>query len=54
LLQHGTEEKRGDVVSKCVLNEPKHGEVWQAVWKAPENAGVGTEAVLKKVAVILE
>ncbi|KAL1586090.1 hypothetical protein WHR41_04790 [Cladosporium halotolerans] len=54
LLQHGTEEKRGDVVSKCVLNEPKHGEVWQAVWKAPENAGVGTEAVLKKVAKILE
>ena len=54
LLQHGTEEKRNDVVSKCVLNEPKHGEVWQAVWKAPENAGVGTEAVLKKVAVLLE
>jgi hypothetical protein len=24
------------------------------VWKAPENAGVGTEAVLKKVAVLLE
>ena len=54
LLQHGTEEKRNDVVSKCVLNEPNHGEVWQAVWKAPENAGLGTEAVLKKVAVLLE
>lgn len=54
LLQHGTDEKRGDVVSKCVLNEPKHGEVWQGVWKAPENAGVGTEAVLKKVAQVLE
>ncbi|KAM0717777.1 hypothetical protein Q7P37_006109 [Cladosporium fusiforme] len=54
LLQHGTEEKRGDVVSKCVLNEPRHGEVWQAVWKAPENAGVGTEEVLKKVAKVLE
>ncbi|RKI34546.1 hypothetical protein D7X55_41320, partial [Corallococcus sp. AB049A] len=54
LLQHGTEEKRSDVVSKCVLNEPRHGEVWQAVWKAPENAGIGTEAVLKKVTKLLE
>ncbi|KAF2487187.1 PRP1 splicing factor, N-terminal-domain-containing protein [Neohortaea acidophila] len=53
LLQHGTAEKRGEVVSKCVLNEPKHGEVWQAVRKAPENEGLGVEEVLKKVAALL-
>lgn len=54
LVQHGTTEKREEVVSKCVQNEPKHGEVWQGVRKAPENAGLGTEEVLKKVAGMLE
>jgi pre-mRNA-processing factor 6 len=54
LLQHGTEEKRADVVAKCVQNEPKHGEHWQGVRKAPENAGKGVEDVLKIVAKQLE
>lgn len=54
LLQHGTEEKRAEIVNKCVLSEPKHGEVWQGINKAPENAGAGIEAVLKKVAAKLE
>ena len=54
LVQHGTEEKRGEVVGKCVLNEPRHGEVWQGVRKAPENAGRGVEEVLKMVANVLE
>ncbi|KAL1310971.1 hypothetical protein AAFC00_001191 [Neodothiora populina] len=54
LLQHGTPEKQDDVVSKCVLNEPKHGEVWQGVAKAPENAGKSVEEVLKIVAKKLE
>ncbi|KPI39374.1 Pre-mRNA-splicing factor prp1 [Cyphellophora attinorum] len=49
LIQHGTEEKRADVISKCVANEPKHGEVWQRVRKEPKNAGLGTEEVLQKV-----
>lgn len=54
LLQHGTEEKRADVVSKCVLSEPKHGEIWQSVSKDPANARLGTEEVLKKVVDLLE
>ena len=48
------EEKRAEIVNKCVLSEPKHGEVWQGINKAPENAGAGIEAVLKKVAAKLE
>lgn len=54
LCQHGTEEKRADVVIKCVLNEPRHGEAWQAVAKDPKNAKKGVEEVLKLVAAELE
>ncbi|RHZ60376.1 U4/U6-U5 snRNP complex subunit PRP6 [Aspergillus thermomutatus] len=50
LLQHGTEEKRADVVAKCVSTEPKHGEVWQSVAKDPVNARKSTEEILKMVA----
>ncbi len=50
LLQHGTEEKIGDVVAKCMACEPKHGEVWQSVAKEPGNAYLSTEDVLKLVA----
>ena len=49
LAQHGTEEKREDVVSKCVATEPKHGEVWQRVRKSPGNWELGTEGVLRRV-----
>ncbi|GAB7347634.1 hypothetical protein MBLNU459_g4504t1 [Dothideomycetes sp. NU459] len=54
LLQHGTEEKQQEVIGRCVVNEPKHGEIWQGVAKLPENAGMDVEQVLKKVASILE
>ena len=54
LLMHGTEEKRAEVVVKCVANEPRHGEVWQEVRKRPENVGWGVERVLKEVAKVLE
>lgn len=50
LQQHGTEEKRQKLVDKCVLNDPRHGEHWQAVAKDPKNAGKGTEEILKMVA----
>ncbi|KAJ5476213.1 MRNA splicing factor (Prp1/Zer1) [Penicillium sp. IBT 31633x] len=50
LMQHGTEEKRSDVVSKCVSTEPKHGEVWQSIAKDPANAYKSTEEILKLVA----
>ncbi|KAL1846059.1 U4/U6 x U5 tri-snRNP complex subunit Prp1 [Paecilomyces lecythidis] len=49
LLQHGTEEKRADVLAKCVATEPKHGEVWQSVAKDPANAYKTTEEILKMV-----
>lgn len=54
LLQHGTDEKRADVVSKCVSNEPKHGEVWASINKNPRNASLGVEEILKLVAAELE
>ncbi|RFU32318.1 hypothetical protein B7463_g4047, partial [Scytalidium lignicola] len=54
LLQHGTEEKRADVVSKCILSEPRHGEYWQDVAKDPKNAGESVEDILKLVATKLE
>ncbi|KAL2866370.1 U4/U6-U5 snRNP complex subunit PRP6 [Aspergillus lucknowensis] len=53
LMQHGTDEKRADVISKCVLSEPKHGEIWQSVAKDPANAHKSTEMILKMVADIL-
>ncbi|OQV00192.1 Tetratricopeptide repeat-containing protein [Cladophialophora immunda] len=54
LMQHGSEEKREDVVAKCVANEPKHGEVWQRVRKDPKNASLSTKEVLMKVMKQLE
>jgi pre-mRNA-processing factor 6 len=47
LEQHGTEEKKSEVLSKCAMAEPKHGEVWQRVNKDSKNARVGVEEVLK-------
>lgn len=54
LNQHGTEEKKAEVIEKCKLNEPRHGELWQGVAKKPENARIGTAEVLKKVVEVLE
>ncbi|BCS30300.1 U4/U6-U5 snRNP complex subunit PRP6 [Aspergillus puulaauensis] len=50
LLQHGTDEKRADVISKCVLSEPKHGQLWQSIAKDPANAYKSTEEILRLVA----
>ncbi|KAL2404126.1 Pre-mRNA-splicing factor prp1 [Exophiala dermatitidis] len=49
LMQHGTEEKREDVIAKCIASEPKHGEVWQRVRKDPKNAYLTTREVLFEV-----
>ena len=54
LVQHGTDEKRQEVLDKAKSNEPKHGEAWQAISKDPGNAGLGTEEVLRKVVAVLE
>ncbi|KAK9726755.1 hypothetical protein RND81_05G235200 [Saponaria officinalis] len=51
--QHGTEDSQKDVLKRCVAAEPKHGEKWQAVSKAVENAHQPTEAILKKVVILL-
>ena len=48
-LISAAQEKREDVVSKCVATEPKHGDVWQRIRKDPKNAFLSTEEVLKKV-----
>ncbi|XXH03656.1 Dimethyladenosine transferase [Hypoxylon texense] len=49
LLEHGTEEKREEVISKCIGVEPRHGEVWQSVAKNPKNAKKSVEEILKLV-----
>lgn len=49
LLQHGTEEKREELISKLRLVEPRHGEVWQPVAKDPKNARKKPEDILKLV-----
>ncbi|KKZ60054.1 hypothetical protein EMCG_05177 [[Emmonsia] crescens] len=54
LLQHGTDEKREDVISKCISSEPKHGEIWQSIAKDPANAHKSTEEILKLTAARLE
>ena len=48
------QEKRNDVIQKCIMSEPKHGEVWQAIAKDPKNARKGIEDILKVVATKLE
>lgn len=44
------QDKRADVISKCVTTEPKHGETWQSIAKDPVNAHKSTEEILKLVA----
>lgn len=50
----GAQEKRADVVAKCILSEPRHGETWQSVAKDPKNAGKGFDEILKTVVTKLE
>ncbi|GAV70443.1 PRP1_N domain-containing protein/TPR_14 domain-containing protein [Cephalotus follicularis] len=52
-LQHGTEENQKDVLNRCVAAESKHGEKWQGISKAVENSHQPTEAILKKLVVML-
>ncbi|WCJ22718.1 Pre-mRNA-processing factor 6 [Euphorbia peplus] len=52
-IQHGIEQNQKDVLKRCVAAVPKHGEKWQAIAKAVENAHLQTEAILKKVVVAL-
>ncbi|KAI9751792.1 MAG: hypothetical protein M1815_000922 [Lichina confinis] len=54
LRQHGTEEKREEVINHCVLAEPKNGEVWSTVASSPRNASKNTEELLNLVVQKLE
>ncbi|KAI4124504.1 MAG: hypothetical protein LQ338_004767 [Usnochroma carphineum] len=54
LLMHGTEEKRGDVLEKLRLAEPRHGEVWAGCRKEVGREGWGVERVLEEVVRVLE
>ena len=54
LLQHGTAEKRQEVISKCILCEPKHGEVWQSVSKDPVNGFKTVMEIMDEVVSKLE
>lgn len=50
LIFYRLQEKRADVISKCILSEPKHGEIWQSTAKDPANAYKSTENILRSVA----
>jgi pre-mRNA-processing factor 6 len=50
LEQHGTEEKKAEVLSKAAVAEPRHGELWQAVNKDPKNFRKAPEEILKLAA----
>ena len=53
LAEYGTPEKKKEVLEKVVAQEPRHGEIWAAVRKDPENIGVGVEGILKRVVEVL-
>jgi pre-mRNA-processing factor 6 len=46
LSQHGTDEKKEEVLRQCVKAEPKHGEVWQRIAKDPKNTTMKPQDVL--------
>ena len=50
IVANTEQEKRADVISKCISTEPKHGEIWQSIAKDPANARKSTEEILKMVA----
>jgi len=52
--EHGTAEYRKDVIDKCVVAEPRHGTVWQAVSKDDANFVKKTSEILELVAEKLE
>jgi pre-mRNA-processing factor 6 len=54
LVQHGNEEKRGDVLSKLAVTEPRHGEIWQRVAKDPRARFKNPEEILMAVVAVLE
>ncbi|KAH7354578.1 PRP1 splicing factor, N-terminal-domain-containing protein [Pyrenochaeta sp. MPI-SDFR-AT-0127] len=54
LEQHGTEEKKEEVLSKAAMAEPKHGEIWQSVAKHPKTARMSVEDIIRSAARLAE
>lgn len=48
-LAHGTEEQQVEVVNRCIIAEPKHGEEWCKESKNIVNWCLKTDEVLKAV-----
>ena len=51
---HGTPGRQEHVLRRAAAAEPRHGERWQAVAKDPANAFVPFEALLKKLASVID
>ena len=51
-LQHGTAEQQAEVLRRCVVADPKHGDEWTRVSKDVEHglAQLSCDAALKRVA----
>ena len=47
------EEKKEDIVSRCIAADPHHGEKWQEIAKLPFNARRPKDEILKMVAASL-
>nr|SVE94077.1 EOG090X017X [Simocephalus serrulatus] len=45
-LLHGTADEQNDIKKRCVQSEPRHGEVWTAISKSPQNWRARTEDIL--------
>ncbi len=52
--QHGGADAAAEVARRCAAAEPRHGERWQRVVKAPANAHLPLDAVLKLVVADLD
>ena len=48
-----SDEKREEIVSRCIAADPHHGEKWQEIAKMPINARRSKEEILKMVAASL-
>lgn len=52
--EHGTEEQREEVRSRCVAAEPHHGPEWQGIIKDTKNTRKTTREILEMVADALQ
>ncbi|WCJ42174.1 Pre-mRNA-processing factor 6 [Euphorbia peplus] len=52
-IQHGTVDNQKDVLKWCIAAQPKHGERWEKIANAGENANMENEAILTNVVAAL-